>query len=101
MGTECYILGIRKEIREQTGKTFGDLVEITVQEDTEPRVVEIPAELMRALEADSEASALFEKLSYTHQREYVTWIEEARKVATRQRRIMKTIEMVKQKKKAR
>jgi hypothetical protein len=101
MGTECYILGIRKEIREQTGKTFGDLVEITVQEDTEPRVVEIPAELMRALEADSEASALFEKLSYTHQREYVTWIEEAKKVETRQRRIMKTIEMVKQKKKAR
>jgi hypothetical protein len=24
MGTECHILAIRKEIREQIGKTFGD-----------------------------------------------------------------------------
>ena len=45
MGTECHILGIRKEIREQVGKTFGDEVTVTVEPDTEPRLVEIPDRL--------------------------------------------------------
>jgi hypothetical protein len=37
MGTDCHILGIRKEIRDQVGKTFGDEVTITVEPDREPR----------------------------------------------------------------
>jgi uncharacterized protein YdeI (YjbR/CyaY-like superfamily) len=100
MGTECHVLGIRKEIREQVGKTFGDEVEITVEEDTEPRVVKTPADLIQALETEPDVKAFFEKLPYTHQKEYVTWIEEAKKDETRQRRIAKTIGMLKQKKKA-
>jgi hypothetical protein len=98
MGTDCHILGIRKEIREQIGKTFGDEVTVTVESDTEPRLVEVPAELTEALKMEKEARAFFEKLSYTHQREYVTWINEAKKEETRQNRIAKTIEMLKEKK---
>jgi hypothetical protein len=45
MSTECHILGIRKEIREQIGKTIGDEVRITVEPDTEPRLVEVPVNL--------------------------------------------------------
>src|SRR6187200_2849214 len=90
MGTDCHILGIRKEIREQIGKTFGDEVTITVEPDTEPRVIEIPAELKNVFRADKEAKAFFEKLSYTHQKEYVTWINEAKREETRQNRIAKT-----------
>ena len=95
MGTDCHILGIRKEIREQIGKTFGDEVAITVEPDTEPRVVEVPAELKKAFKSDKEAKALFDKLSYTHQKEYVNWINEAKRDETRQNRIAKTIEMLK------
>ena len=42
MGTECHVLIILKGIREQIGKTFGDEIAITVEPDTEPRVIEIP-----------------------------------------------------------
>lgn len=101
MGTECHVLGIRKEIRQQIGKTFGDEVKIVVEEDTEPRTVEIPAELAQAFESEPEARAFFDGLSYTHQREYVTWIEESKKDGTRQNRVTKAIEMLKQKKKGR
>ena len=99
MGTDCHILGIRKEIREQIGKTFGDDVTIVVEPDTEPRLIEVPVELAKAFKREKEAKALFEKLSYTHQREYVNWIDEAKREETRQNRIAKTIEMLKKGKK--
>jgi len=101
MGGEQHILIILKGIREQIGKTFGDEVKITVEPDTGPRVLEVPSDLMKQLKKAKEAKAFFDKLSYTHQREYVMWINEAKKDETRQNRIAKTIDMLKQGKKAR
>ena len=101
MGTECHLLVVLKEIREQIGKTFGDPVTITVEPDTEPRVIEIPAGLKKAFKLEKEAKASFDKLSYTHQREYVMWINEAKREETRLNRIAKAIEMLKQGKKVR
>ena len=95
MGTECHVLIILKGIREQIGKTFGDEVTISVEPDTEPRLIEIPPDLARELKEDEEAKAFFDKLSYTHQKEYVNWINEAKKQETRQNRILKTLEMLK------
>jgi hypothetical protein len=95
MGTDCHLLLVLKSIREQAGKTFGDEVKVTVEPDTEERVVEIPAELKKAFKTEKDAKAFFEKLSYTHQREYVMWINEAKKEETRQKRIVKTIELLK------
>jgi hypothetical protein len=94
MGTECHIPGILKDIREQIGKTFGDEVTVTLEPDTEARVVEIPKDLMKELKKTKEAKAFFDKLSYTHQKEYVRWVEESKKEETRQSRIAKTIEML-------
>ena len=96
MGTEYHMLIILKEIREKVGKTFGDEVAITVEPDTEPRLIEVPVELKKAFKIEKEAKAFFEKLSYTHQREYVRWISEAKREETRQNRILKTIAMLKQ-----
>jgi hypothetical protein len=96
MGTDCHLLLILKGIREQIGKTFGDEIQITLEPDTEPRVVEIPKDLMKELKKDREAQTFFDKLSYTHQKEYVTWINDAKKQETRQNRIHRTIEMLKQ-----
>ena len=95
VGTECHLLIILKGIREQIGKTFGDEVKITVEPDTEPRVVEVPVELKKLFKVEKEAKTFFEKLAYTHQREYVMWINEAKRDETRQSRILKTIEMLK------
>ena len=96
MGSECHMLLILKEIREKIGRSFGDEVKITVEADIEPRVIEVPADLLKELKKDKEAKAFFGKLAFTHQKEYVKWIEEAKKDVTRQARIVKTIEMLKQ-----
>jgi len=99
MGSECHLLLILKGIREQVGKTFGDEIKVSVELDVEERVVTVPAELKRLFKSEREAKVAFEKLSYTHQREYVVWINEAKKEETRQRRIVKTHELLKQGKK--
>ena len=95
MGSECHMLGVLKDLRERIGKTFGDEITVTLEPDTEPRVIEIPKDLMKELKKDKEAKTFFDKLSYTHQKEYVRWVEEAKKEETRQNRILKTIEMLK------
>lgn len=96
MGTECHLLVILKSIREQIGKSFGDEVKITVELDTEPRVLEVPKDLLKELKKDKDAQAFFDQLAHTHRREYVLWIEEAKKEETRARRILRAIEMLKQ-----
>src|SRR5215475_299564 len=95
MGSEHHILGVLKDIREQIGKTFGDEVTVIVEPDTGPRMIEIPKDLMKEFKKDEEAKAFFDKLSFTHQKEYVRWVEEAKKEETRQNRIVKTMEMLK------
>jgi len=89
------MLIILKGIREQIGKTFGDEVTVTIEPDTEPRQIEVPKDLMKELKKDKDAKAFFDKLSFTHQKEYVRWVEEAKKEETRQSRIIKTMEMLK------
>ncbi len=99
MGGPNHMLIILKGIREQIGKTFGDEIKISVEADVEERVVTLPAELKWVFKSDKVAQSAFEKLSYTHQKEYVKWIEDAKKDETRQSRIVKTIEMLKNGKK--
>ena len=96
MGGPHHMLPVLKEIREKIGKSFGDEIEVVVEEDTEPRQVEVPLDMQQALESDPEAKAFFAQLSYTHQREYVRWIIEAKRDQTRQDRIHRAIEMLKQ-----
>ena len=95
MGGPNHILIILKGIREQIGKTFGDEIQVTVEPDLEERVIEIPKDLMKELKKDKEAKTFFDKLSYTHRKEYVNWVTEAKKAETRQSRIIKAIEMLK------
>ena len=95
MGGPNHMLIILKGIREQIGKTFGDEIQVSVESDMEERLIEIPKDLMKELKKDQEAKAFFDKLSYTHRKEYVRWVEEAKKEETRRNRVMKTIEMLK------
>jgi uncharacterized protein YdeI (YjbR/CyaY-like superfamily) len=95
MGSPAHILIVKKDIRAQIGKQPGDVINIRVMEDTEPRIVEIPADFKELLNQDKAVNAFFEKLSYTHQKEYVRWIEEAKKQTTRERRMKKAIENMK------
>lgn len=96
MGGPNHILIMLKDIRQQIGKNIGDEVEVELEEDTEPRLLEIPEDLQKALENDPAAQAFFNRLSYTHQKEYVRWIEEARREQTRKERVSRTIDLCKQ-----
>jgi Bacteriocin-protection, YdeI or OmpD-Associated/Domain of unknown function (DUF1905) len=95
MGTDCHIFPVLKEIREQVGKDFGDEVEITLEADLEPRIIAVPPDLAELFEQAPEVRTFFEKLAYTHQKEYVNWINDAKQETTRQKRVAKTIEMLK------
>jgi uncharacterized protein YdeI (YjbR/CyaY-like superfamily) len=101
MGGPCHLLPVLKEIREKIGKSIGDEIEVEVEEDTEPRQVEIPQDLKDALADHPQALAFFMRLSYPHQKEYVRWIEEARRTQTRQSRVAQTVEQLLQEKKER
>ena len=96
MGSECHMLVVLKGIREQIGKTFGDEIKVTVEADTEARVIEIPKDLLKEFKKEKDVRDFFDKLAFTHQKEYVKWIEEAKRDETRQARVLKTIEMLKQ-----
>ena len=101
MGSENHILIILKGIREQVGKTFGDEIKVSVEADAEARVLTVPAELKRVFKSDKAAKSAFEKLSYSHQKEYVKWIEEAKKAETRARRVEQATQLLKEKQKVR
>ncbi len=88
-----YFVAFTKEHRAKTGLKAGDPIEVTVELDTEPRIVEVPTDLLAALKAGGLAEA-FEKLSYSHRKEHVRAIEEAKAPETRQRRIDKAVAMV-------
>jgi hypothetical protein len=94
MGGGMHILGVKKDIRQSIGKDIGATVRVTMEQDTEDRIVEIPEDLQRALSRDAAARTAFERMSYTHRKEYVQAVEEAKKPETRQRRIEKTLEML-------
>jgi hypothetical protein len=92
MGSPCHMLPILKEIRAKIGRDFGDEIAVTIEEDLEERTVEIPADVEKALKRNKAARARYEALSYTHRREYIRWITDAKREETRNARIAKMIE---------
>jgi hypothetical protein len=91
MGGE-FMLGLSRAVRQQAGVESGDTVELELELDRSPREVAVPEELARALAADSAARATFERLSYSHRKEYARWINEAKREETRERRVNQTLE---------
>jgi len=65
--------------------------------DVVKRAIRIPKDLQAEFGKNKEAKACFEKLSFTHKKEYIIWIETAKKESTRSARIEKTIMMLKNK----
>ena len=61
-----------------------------------PRNVDVPDELAAALAANPDALASFERLSYSHQKEYADWVGEAKREATRLARADKAIAMLRE-----
>ena len=91
-----FLIPLSAENRAAAGVSAGDEVEVDLELDTEPRTVNVPDELAAALAADDTARAAFDGLSYSHQLQHVLAVEGAKAADTRQRRVTKTLEMLRQ-----
>jgi uncharacterized protein YdeI (YjbR/CyaY-like superfamily) len=90
MGTPRHILLILKEIRDKIGKGPGARVRVTVELDDAPRLVTLSGDVEAAFK---KAGVLerYRAMSFTHQREYANWIEDAKQAETRARRVAKAV----------
>jgi bifunctional DNA-binding transcriptional regulator/antitoxin component of YhaV-PrlF toxin-antitoxin module len=88
------VLGLTNAFRAEAGIAEGDEVEVVIDRDDGPREVEVPPALQAALDGDATVRAAFGALSFTHRREYATWIAGAKREATRERRAAKAVEML-------
>lgn len=94
MKSDCHILGLTQDIRKQLGKTFGDKVSVSLIEDQEERIVEIAEDIAVVFDENPKAKEIFDRMSYTHRKEYIRWINDAKKTETREKRKVKMIEMI-------
>ncbi len=85
------LIGISAANRTASGISSGDLVEVKVELDSEPREVDLPADLAAAFAKSKKAASAFEALPFGLKRKHVTHIEDAKAPATRQRRIDKLL----------
>jgi hypothetical protein len=91
-GPPC--IPLRASNREAAGIEGGETVDVRLELDTEPRTVTPPADLAKALKAAPPAWQRWQELSYTHRREHVEAVAEAKKPETRRRRIDQTVRSV-------
>lgn len=87
-----HLLIITQAIRKQINKTAGERVKIVMEVDTEERTLTLPKELSTLLENNIKAKTFFDTLSYTNRKEYVRWIENAKKPETKQNRLSLTLD---------
>ena len=85
------VQGIRfnKQILAAADRGPGDAVVVELWRDDEPREVAVPDDLAAAM---GDLRPAFERMSFTHRREWVEWVEAAKKPETRDRRIAKVVE---------
>lgn len=92
-GALQHMLPLLKAIRDQIGKQPGDTIEVTITKDESERTIEAPEEFANLLKKEKLID-FFENLSFTHRKEYIRWITEAKREETRQKRIAKAVEML-------
>ena len=91
-----FLMPFAKEHRDASGLVAGDAIEVTLVEDQAERTVDVPDDFAAALKKAKLRDA-FDALAFTHRKEHVRAIEEAKKPETRTRRIDKAIDMLRQK----
>jgi hypothetical protein len=94
-GFPNHMLAVLKGTREKIGKGPGDTVDVVVWRDEDERTVEVPAAFADLMKNEG-LLASFEKLSYTHRKEYCRWITEAKKEETRMNRLAKAVKMLRE-----
>ena len=91
-----YMIGVSAENRAGAGVAAGDDVEVQLELDTAPREVAVPPDLQKALDAAPDAKRFFEGLAYSDRRWFVLGVEGAKTQETRDRRVEKAIERLRE-----
>jgi Bacteriocin-protection, YdeI or OmpD-Associated/Domain of unknown function (DUF1905) len=87
-----FLVPVSADVRKAAGVSAGDELDVGIELDDAPRTVEVPADLAAALAGVPEAVQAWEKLSYTHRKEWVRSVEDAKKPETRARRVAAAVE---------
>jgi uncharacterized protein YdeI (YjbR/CyaY-like superfamily) len=90
------MVSLSAEHRAGVGVAGGDEVEADLELDSAPREVTVPPELAAALDAEPAARATFDGLSHSNRSWHVLQVTGAKTEETRQRRITKSVEALKQ-----
>ncbi|MGH3739053.1 MAG: YdeI/OmpD-associated family protein [Micromonosporaceae bacterium] len=90
------LLGVHKAVRLASGVDFGDTVTVELEIDDTPREVVVPPELASALASEPELDAAYQRMSFSHRNEYATWVAEAKRPETRQRRAAQALEKLRE-----
>jgi hypothetical protein len=91
-----YMVGVSAEHRAGAGVAGGDEVDVDIELDTAPREVRVPADLAAALDAAPAAQRTFDGLSYSNKSWHVLQVEGAKSEETRQRRIGRSVDILRQ-----
>ena len=86
-GNGCHYMVVNKTIGDAVGAAAGGTVHIVMEADTAKRTVAVPVDFKRALAANAAAKKEFKGFPYSHQKEIVDWICDAKRAETRKRRI--------------
>ncbi len=90
-----HMMAVNAEMRTGAKCKAGDTVKVAIELDEEAREVEVPAYLKKIINSDPQAKERWAKLSFTHQKEYVRAVEDAKREETRQRRIEQMMDALK------
>lgn len=88
----AFMVSVSAGVREQSGVNGGDMIKVTLELDTEPREVEVPAALQKLLAKNKAARTFFDSLSNSNKKRFIIPIEQAKTAETKNRRIQKAIE---------
>ena len=89
-----HFMMVNKSMQQGASVKPGDVVRVALQRDTAPRTLSVPKDLEDALGKHRDARGRFEVMSYSHKKEYLDWIESAKRQETRLRRIEKAVTML-------
>ena len=94
MGDGTHFMMVNKTMQKGANIKSGDAVQVVLEKDTVPRSLQVPKDIKDALAENGEAKTCFEKMSYSHKKEYVDWIDSSKQEETRARRIEKALTML-------
>jgi hypothetical protein len=89
-----HMMVVNAELRAGAGCKAGDTVAVVMELDTEDRKVELPTQLKKIIAADPKTKEAWDKLSFTHQKEHVRAIADAKRPETREKRITAMLDML-------